>query len=1262
MTPLAKKQPNLWDPFTRPVPTWSCLTNPAILIQAWKKTHNYLRSKSWFADVLELDLSAIDLQKYIATLHDTVQAGPKSFAPHPSRLVPAPKSDEHPWVFSKDGWSPGSQTKLFTRPLAHLRLQDQVLATAIMICLADYVESAQGNCGLPTRDAQNMGVSSYGNRLHCDWTATDAAKHSAEFAWGNTATYRKYYIDYRAFLMRPMDVCRHHYSMKSEAAELGVVSLDLQGFYDNIEPSKVTFALKSICYAKKVTSDDQFWQAVEECFTWNWDPSDDKLKLLLKSASLPRGLPQGLVSAGFFSNAYMVEFDRALAQIIARKRPKIGGCWEIVDYCRYVDDIRLVVVGDSTGGSSDVKNLCSKWFQRQMTAHITEQKCNGGKSAYVSQEELESRTIRPTLMSAIQEKLSGPVDLETLEQAGFALDGLLNTVGEQSDNKTKTPGEGSAEPSLALSRIHVAKHSVRDDTVVRFAAYRKLTSLRARRYFQAAEEAEAQTLAMKRIDAEIEFSARSMLRLWSRDPSLAIVLRHALNLFPSPELLEPAIEALKFSIFSKSTRAGQRSAFSRSVGLFTCGELFKAGVVETGIDVEPHELPEKADIDGYREVLADLAVELLNEVDTPWYVARPAVMFLLSVGRVPSLAEPLQQQIGEDYQALIEIASGGLPLAKSSHEKQVALILVLDQLGDDRNRTLSRLRRAFAGFDAEKQKRLGEQLYLSNPQVASEFLRHLKTKRASERQYNSLLASFPTEQSQDQHSTKDLGTKATLSKVMTSRDNPFVQETAALKLLRGLAKAILQNKIGVENLHPDGIRVSCKSWMGLINARTSSKLSFLPQNRSRKDPRYGIPAWATGARESLYALGRLVRAAVIGSTDYTSTGFQLNQSRDGYQGLRSSWFKRQHGLSNDLTLSEWDPSSSSPWFSSLISHLLAWPGCRNDADGEFTRLANVSDLLKVVRHRLGKLKEMYGRSSNLPMYEVEITHPLKEPPILSMALLQTVRPTHEDLLNHGPELSTNQFRPIHRSHLASMLRIAAEHVALRKSYDKKPFVDLVVLPEIAVHRGDLDLLRRFIDATQAIMFCGLAFWQHPRRGGLVNSGLWIIPDLRKSGRSFRYLLQGKEHMTPAELKMKIVPNRPHQYILKLDSGNGRKPYSISAAICFDATDLHLASDLRDQTDMLIVAANNRDVPTFDTMASALSWHMFQHIVIVNSGEFGGSVVSAPYKERFQRVLKHDHGGHQAAVSIVEIDLSDYQRMRERPPSELKSPPAGFSRH
>jgi len=174
---VAKKQRTAWDPFTRPQPTWDCVTHPTVLIQAWKKAHSYLRSKSWFADVLELDLSAVDLKNYIDSLSTEIKAGPETFAPAAMRLVPAPKSDRCPWVFTKLGWEPGDETSKFMRPLAHLILRDQVLATAILICLADYVETAQGDCSLPTDLAQKAGackvfcVTPAGNAICITWAS-----------------------------------------------------------------------------------------------------------------------------------------------------------------------------------------------------------------------------------------------------------------------------------------------------------------------------------------------------------------------------------------------------------------------------------------------------------------------------------------------------------------------------------------------------------------------------------------------------------------------------------------------------------------------------------------------------------------------------------------------------------------------------------------------------------------------------------------------------------------------------------------------------------------------------------------------------------------------------------------------------------------------------------------------------------------------------------------------------------------------------------
>ena len=42
------------------------LSDPAILIQAWKKAHAYIRSHNWYADSLELDFSALRLRQLVS--------------------------------------------------------------------------------------------------------------------------------------------------------------------------------------------------------------------------------------------------------------------------------------------------------------------------------------------------------------------------------------------------------------------------------------------------------------------------------------------------------------------------------------------------------------------------------------------------------------------------------------------------------------------------------------------------------------------------------------------------------------------------------------------------------------------------------------------------------------------------------------------------------------------------------------------------------------------------------------------------------------------------------------------------------------------------------------------------------------------------------------------------------------------------------------------------------------------------------------------
>ncbi len=106
--------------------------------------------------------------------------------------------------------------------------------------------------------------------------------------------------------------------------------------------------------------------------------------------------------------------------------------------------------------------------------------------------------------------------------------------------------------------------------------------------------------------------------------------------------------------------------------------------------------------------------------------------------------------------------------------------------------------------------------------------------------------------------------------------------------------------------------------------------------------------------------------------------------------------------------------------------------------------------------------------------------------------------------------------------------------------------------------------------------------------------------------------------------------------------------------------------------MFVVAAMNKDVKTFDSMVSALRYHMYQHVLIANSGEFGGSTAQAPYDQEHKRLVSHVHGSNQIAVSVFEVCVDDFgpnlaaadegktvlKNVKER---IGKTPPAGLSR-
>jgi hypothetical protein len=280
-------------------PSTALLAEEFVLVQAWKKTSAYIRYHNWFSDTLELDQTTADLPRFISRLTQRIRD--KRWSPTPLRLVPAPKSQ--PWcVDSVTGhWTPKTTLRASKiRPLAHASLEDQVLATAMMLCLADRVETRQGD---PSRSYTSRTVrsrvTSYGNRLFCDYEQEDKV---LIHRWGSSKLYRGFYQDYRAFVARPEQVA----SELDRAGTVGVtiVQTDLRQFYDRVRPALLHGKARSF---QQEQDDDEFFTAFSQLFDWQWDSEDTNEALRYARETEISGfdqiaLPQGLVSAGFFSN------------------------------------------------------------------------------------------------------------------------------------------------------------------------------------------------------------------------------------------------------------------------------------------------------------------------------------------------------------------------------------------------------------------------------------------------------------------------------------------------------------------------------------------------------------------------------------------------------------------------------------------------------------------------------------------------------------------------------------------------------------------------------------------------------------------------------------------------------------------------------------------------------------------------------------------------------------------------------------------------
>jgi hypothetical protein len=1120
-------------------------------------------------------------------------------------------------------------------------MREQVASTAVMLCLADCIESAQGD---PTSAiGQVPRVFSYGNRLHCTWSHTDG-RSRARFSWGNAETYSRYFRDYQKFIDRPVTVARREKLAGGDAIFL--VKLDLAAFYDNIDVLTLVSRLRQEYEVFRSynpdmpPSDSEFWRLVERVFLFTWDARDVELSSLLRDQILPTGLPQGMVSSGFFANAYLLGFDRSISRQLGQTRslPDKGSV-TLIDYARYVDDLRLVV---RAGADTDLQELSigiTAWVSKELKELTLVSNGDTGR-LQVNHDKTEVEPYAATgntsnigeRMRTLQNDLSGPFDLTTLRQTEAGLEGLLSLAELGMLESSRTRHAPNPSPLLEVGRPAL---DVRDDTLTRFAAQRLVRVFREQSKMTEVSDKMDSSEVRSTLLHDAEVLARRLISAWARNPALVLVLRYAFDLFPSRRLGAAVIDALMGNIDQPL-----QTPIVKYVCYYVLAELLRAGATETGMRRNAEMVP-LGDIQGYREELLRAARAVLSRIEAPWYLLQKAALFLASRGETAELPPETPSEV-QLHRALLGFVAGRPQQSLPRIEEEIAVGLVGFQITKSKD--------LFATwFEWLRRHRNPDELSKA-AEAVSQFDRSLLAfvLRPVRRGPGWVPPTYLVRE------WKALGTEKQglengrwyqLATVINSSPNPFAQENGVLKLALALALKFSRTSFNPERVTPLSVNLKCENWDHINDPRSSPISISIKPYQAASDPRYATPSWCEVGQEWMYAIGRLLRAAITGDSDFTARQWLTHEDVGQYLGIRSTWHKRRFGMLHTGAGIGATTTPITPWLTELLVRCLQWPGTRLEASAipEWNSIRDSSQFTELIRGRLKHQESVYGVASRLPIYIYPVQFPRDQRDSLKVVVVQGLIPTQHDVGDWVKRSVDSGFRAKHRAHVASLSKLVKNKLLAddaTRPRGRVPKADLIIFPELSIHSDDQDLMRALSDETGAMMFFGLLDAKDPTTGAPINVARWLIPQRRNDRRSWVEIDQGKWHLTKEEKDIGIKPWRPYQVIVEL-----RDPqlpgYRIAGSICYDATDLALVSDLRDVSHLFVVAAMNKDIRTFDNMVAALNYHMYQHVVIANTGEFGGSVAQAPYADEHKRLIAHVHGNHQIAVSIFEIDRSHF---------------------
>ncbi|MHB8880888.1 MAG: RNA-directed DNA polymerase [Thermodesulfovibrionales bacterium] len=1257
-------------------PSLDDLRLECVLMQAWKKTSTYLRAHSWYADTLEIDYESLRLPQFIREIQERLSQ-PEDWQSKPLELVPAPKKQR--WAYNDEKWEP-RETKidLKLRPLAHVDLQDQVVATAIMLCLADRVETALGNPLMPINAAENRNMLlAYGHRLYCDRDNAGILRHR----WGSSKLYRQYFQDYQSFLERSKIVARE-IGEKNTDLEVAIVQSDLSKFYDRVRPWLLWEKLRKFQIG---SHENAFFALAERVFDWRWSDKN-RAGRYAKDHGIDEfgkvALPQGLVSAGFFANIVLYDFDAALRSTFGNTLPKSDLVLE--DACYYVDDLRLVLSISRGTKEDDIKKSVITWMDGQLKLHAPGLKIADDEKTQVTVEGREERFLVRQSREAdrIKSQLSGPFDMVHGTDLIAAIEGFFHT---QQRYSTELDPDKKEE-----GRLLVGVPDMRDDTAARFAAGRFRRTYRSLRPLLADEELNTPesdgdssavaeynrgvhpqrlVLSKNQLDERAKFFSALLIDEWIKNPGNVRLLRIALDLYPDHNFLAQVLKILRPGWASAKFRKAKRE-----IRIYCLAELFRAGATETGIVKEDECLPDNLQTDEYHWVLVKEARELVEAYlgtpapgsRFPWYLMQQVFLYLSARNALPAGIAANNARGGKllaRYWQFAKFMAGEMPA--SLEQRSIYLVIAKTGFGVSGFDFLSSITRLSDKFLIEVDRispAVAGTLWLQYRDRASDQVKHAAHRLGLE---NHVAIKF----------------EKTLAETAVPADNPFYEEENLLELARWL----LSQPAEAFKAPVTPWRVFCEVEIpkpdGYEYGKIKPEFFDLRKSGDRAAHLFEPPDWCESAEDrQKLQIGLLLRFALRGSTSFYSN---LDSKKFAkvvrYRKPISHWEQQRYSgfQGREAFGPQWLPISS--FTEELLFQLLRWPG-----SGVLTEQSSIADLLTRVVTHLAKMRAQRGKVTSATFLEQSALWSKSsgqgEARKLRVGIVQSIIPNLNDYINHrtNPELNDPAFRRLRRAHLAAIMEGIAQMLRVRETHRPQSengcgIVDLLIFPELAIHPQDIDShILPFVRQYRCIALFGQVYHPRDEQTGspLINSCLWMIPEWSAAqGLQIHRIEQGKQHLAAAETELSPQPVgfRPAQWLIQYQwhrDSVAHRPLVLSASICYDATDLELAADLRSMSDLYIVCALNRDVGTFDRMSEGLHYHMYQGVIVVNNGQFGGSNFYIPFENAFNRQVLHIHGQPQASISFVEIspqDLIDREGGRQStlPEGQWKQPPAGW---